>query len=823
MMAMSMPETSCETPFERRYLAGIALFSCCNILVQLLLTRLFSVTLAYHFAFMVISIVMLTLAAPGALIFAFPRVFSARRFTPQAAGAALAYGCLLFAVLAVYLALNLRVASPHATEWMRPEGRRNIAIIFAMWIVPPLAGGFVPALMLTHFPRRAPSIYGCDLAGAAAGGLLFMGIMKLFSGITAIILAAALLCAAGAVLAGRVRPRIALAGVAAAALLCVFAAANAAMRPHAPVRIRYAKYYKEPEPLIEQWSPISRVTVFGAAAMLPLKPDIGFGWAMSKNYKGPPARELWMEQDAAAGTPITAWDGVTTSGVEHVLWDITSIAHHVTRPQSMFVIGAGGGRDILAGILAGAREIRGAEMNPASFSIVRDDLSSFTGRLYSNPRVRIIHDEGRATLRAGGQNYDMIQISLVDSQTASAAGALVFVENLLYTREAFETYLGHLTAGGAVSISWYFIGTPPGMLYRMLMAPADALRRKGIANPMAHILLFRNGIGATYLVKRAPWRPDEVDRARAESKRLGFDLIMDAQSLPADRDLADIVTNPKALMARYPLNLSAPTDDSPFVFQLEKWDTDPAKVSPDLRANLVGTRVLRPLLWLMAAASAVLILLPLAWRTLLARRGGHGGPPPIAAPASLAWPAIAVAGGCGMGYLVAELALMHLGSLIVGYPVYALVLTLVALLLGSGAGSAFSGRYEPARLARSLGWIMIVLAGVIAAIPPLRPAIQDAAAAMPWAGRACMIFGVCFVTGFFMGMPFPTLMRLVDRSGAGGLLPWLWGLNGMAGVMSSIVVMCIAVFSGYSTAMYFAAGCYVLVAAGFAVMAARRA
>src|ERR1039457_3808046 len=65
MTASSAPtSTNIEVP-ERTLLAGLALTSFAALLLELSLTRLFSVVLFYHFAFLAISIALLGLGAGG--------------------------------------------------------------------------------------------------------------------------------------------------------------------------------------------------------------------------------------------------------------------------------------------------------------------------------------------------------------------------------------------------------------------------------------------------------------------------------------------------------------------------------------------------------------------------------------------------------------------------------------------------------------------------------------------------------------------------------------------------------------------------------------
>ncbi|MCX7717739.1 MAG: hypothetical protein N2111_04950, partial [Candidatus Sumerlaeaceae bacterium] len=667
----------------------------------MLLLRIFSITLTYHFAFLVVSGVMLSLAAPGAIVYSFPRLFPAARTQRICSLAMGAGGLLLLTILSLYLAVRLDVASPHPGEWLRVDGRRNLLITAFIWLLPPLATGFVPALLMSRFPLKAPTVYAYDLLGAAVGGIAYFAILSVTSAVTGLLLTAALLTGSAACFTNRqhIVRWLALGGGGAIAL---FAILNAMLGHNAPVRIRYAKYYKEPKPLIEHWTPLSRITVFNRDDIMPLRAETGFGWGMSRNWTAPPPQELWMEQDASAGTPITRWDGVTTKSLEHILWDITSVVYWIRPPRSAWVLGFGGGRDALAALISGADSVTGVELSPASVRVVRDELADFTG-FKKCPNLQVITGEGRTTLAKHNPQTDLIQVSLVDSQAATAGGGLVLAENLLYTREAFEIYMRCLSPGGVISISWYYVGEPPALLMRMLDAGARALRTRGIRDVEPHILLFRNGFVATFLLSPQPWSDTERNNAIAMCQQLGFEFLI-GDRRGTTQVWRTFLSDPELFQANQPLLVTAATDDNPFVFQLERWGTNPALVSKIHSFSLVGTRILKPLLWMMLALSGVLIILPLLVRALVSRGTNAESFSYMGVFCTLL-----ITAGCGVGYVLLEIALMHVGLRITGHPLYPIGIILTTLLAGSGLGAFLAGRVHSGRLAICMILVAVVV------------------------------------------------------------------------------------------------------------------
>src|SRR5262249_52511395 len=150
-------------------------------------------------------------------------------------------------------------------------------------------------------------------------------------------------------------------------------------------------------------------------------------------------RQMWIDQDGAAGTPIEHLTG-DPRALEHLMFDVTSVGYQVAFPRRVCVIGAGGGRDVVTALAAGAVEVDAVELNRATVEVVSSVAREFSGDIYHYPGVRAVVGEGRSYLARAPGPYDMIQISLVDSWAATVAGAYALSENFLYTQEALQLY-----------------------------------------------------------------------------------------------------------------------------------------------------------------------------------------------------------------------------------------------------------------------------------------------------------------------------------------------------------------------------------------------
>src|SRR5690606_36479943 len=116
------------------------------------------------------------------------------------------------------------------------------------------------------------------------------------------------------------------------------------------------------------------------------------GWRLSDRYTGPIPGHRMIFQDARAPAFIVENDGDPAS-VEYLKWDVTSLPYRLADPESVMVIGAGGGRDLLTAKLYGVYSVTGLELN----SIIADDIMrgafrEYSGDIYGTPGVDVIVD-----------------------------------------------------------------------------------------------------------------------------------------------------------------------------------------------------------------------------------------------------------------------------------------------------------------------------------------------------------------------------------------------------------------------------------------------
>ncbi|MCO6437175.1 MAG: hypothetical protein J5J06_08820 [Phycisphaerae bacterium] len=811
---MSQPLRASGSTYVGLFLVALATLS-----HEVLLTRIFSVTMLYHFAFMAISVAMFGMTVGAILIYLFPEKFTDERVRRQMALSALAFSVSLVICFLVQLVV------PSVFHFSL-TGLFSIGFKYFVIAVPFVFSGICMAAALTRFPSQVGQLYAADLIGAATGCILVVLMLPFSDGPTTVLFIAAIAGMGAwcfALDAGQRQVRRATLTVALS--IAAFALLHAELvRLQSPlIRLMWVKGQLEsPPPLYEKWNSFSRVTVLGDSKRNREPYRKPFGWGLSDKLPADFSVDQYMLLiDGLAGTPMTRFDGDFRK-VEHLRFDVTNAAHIVRHDADVFVIGAGGGRDVLSALAFDQRAVLAVELNGNILETAIGKYGEFTGHLDRDPRVQFVHDEARSFLAGTDRHFDIIQLSLIDTWAATAAGAFVLSENQLYTREAWDLFLSRLAPAGLLSVSrWYFEHRPAEM-YRLTALAAETLAAAGIENPRDHLVIIRkifrqtpwwiprelpDGVGVgTLLLNRTPFTANELTALKEWADRMDFEIVLTPE-LGDDENLARIAraTDLPELYAEYPLNIAPPTDDKPFFFQMlrlkdaarpELWKQGPNT------PNVVAVLTVAGLFVCVVFLSAACIVLPLALTT---RRGDLRG----SLPFFVFFCAI------GLGFMLVEIAQVQRMIVFLGHPTYGLSVLLFTLLVSSGIGSFLTGRVDDDRLRRStLNRLLLILVslGAFAVLMPMLMRRYEGAAT---SFRILLSVLALFPVGMFMGMAFPLGMRLATRR-APAITPWLWGMNGATSVCASVLGVAIALASGISTAFLVGAACYVVALAAFA-------
>ena len=794
---MSYTAAAPAPPIRRAVLGGIAAVSAALLMTELALTRIFSVTMYYHFAFLAISIALFGLSASGVFVFVTRRALGARDTRQLLTLGALLHGAATLIALAFLV--RIRVGLNYSPE--------NLVLMIAIYTVaamPFFTGGFVVSLAFARLTHGINLLYAADLLGAALGCLLLIPLLNRL-GAPGVVLTAAALAMAAALAFTTSATRLPTAAAAAAVMAMALTAQFAGLHPF---DVLDTKGHQGDRVLFSKWNSFSRVAVY----------DRNHGdWSLSPRYTGAKPQSLFMDIDSAASTPILKGTG-RAADADYLRYELTALAYQLAERPAGFnalVIGTGGGRDLLSALVFGARQVDGVEINPIiAHDVMLDRFRDYSGNIYANPRVSIHVDDGRSFVRRSSDRYDVIQASLVDTWAATAAGAYTLTENSLYTREAFGEYVDHLTDNGILTITrWVFDGL------RLVSLAQEACAERGL-DPSTRLAIVRFDRVATFLLKKSPFTDAEVTRLQQLADALGFTILYapgvaaatadpgeEAVEMQRSGTSADdyrrliLASDRQQFVASYPLDITATTDDRPFFFHTTRL-RDQFQTAFG-RSMLFGNG-LSALLTLFGISALLVVVFVVAPLLVSGSRPGAGWAPWLAYFAAL-----------GAGFMLLEVAVLQRFVLLLGHPVYSLTVTLFSLLLGTGVGSLLSRRIDSRRVkAATVQALIAVVFAAVAAVFAL-PALINLAIPWPLTARILTAVAVLVPLGVLLGMALPGGMRLLSAS-RDDIVAWGWGINGAFSVVGATLAVFIAMNWGFSVTLLVGSAVYASAAATLA-------
>lgn len=796
----------------RHTYVGLFLVALATLMYENLLTRIFSVTMWYHFAFIAISVAMFGMTVGAILVYLFPRFFTTERAPRH-----LALSALLFAITIVVSFLT-HLSIPFITEKRVLDtlvGVYAIALTYVVISLPFVLSGICVTLALTRFPRRVSTLYAADLAGAAIGCLLVIATLSITDGPTAVLVVACLASVGAIFFAWKTGSKKLIASAAATGVfLASFAVYNTALAQQqaAPLRLVWVKGDIQADYLYEKWNSFSRIVITGDMNQ-PINP---LGWGMSPTFPDDQTfRQLWLTIDSSAGTALTAFHG-DMNDIAFLTYDVTNVVHAIQHEADVLVVGIGGGRDILSALAFDQQSVTGVEINGNIINAVTGEFGNFTGYLDKDPRVTFVNDEARSYIARQQKQYDIIQVSLIDTWAATTSGAFVLTENSLYTTEAWELFLDRLTPGGVLSFSRWYFRDEPGEMYRVTSLATAALKHSGVQDPRNHIVIVRSmkeksgepdGIG-TILVSKEPFSAEKLNALDAVCARLQFDVVLSPRTA-LDPTFATIAsgTNFEEFTASFPINIAPPTDDSPFFFHMLRLSNI---FSPSLQEredgamafNMQAVRMLGILLLIVTVLTLLCIIVPLA---ATAEKTALKG----------SFPLLIFFGSIGFGFMLVEISQLQRLIVFLGHPTYSLSVVLFTLLLSSGVGSSLTEKVGSDRLVKAGIIRFLLLLGALLVFGFLTPSIIHQFQSATTAVRILLAVGILSPLGLFMGMAFPLGMKMAASKSV-ELTPWLWGINGATSVCASVMTVVIALTTSISTSFWVGVACYVGACLSFA-------
>lgn len=787
---------------------GLFFISLATLMFEILLTRLFSATMFYHFTFTVLSLAMYGLAVGANLVYLFPRWFSEERTASHLSLFSTLFALSSTGSVIVYLWLLSNVIDHTPPNLMVPL----IALFYLTYAFPFVCAGTCTCLALTRFKEQTGKLYAADLLGAATACLLIIGLLFTIDAPSAVLINSGLSAIAGFCFALQSKSKkLKVVAASTAALFAICACVN--LYTFAQSKPVFGLEKIMPKLHYQKWTPMSFVTVQPGS-------NVPWGWSIDpelcKNVSGP---NLTLMMDKYAGTPLYKFDG-DFSKVEYIKLDISNLVHSIRSDGSIFVIGIGGGKDILGSLLFRHKSIVGAEFNNAILDVDRIHFADYTGHLDRFPGVEMFNEEARSFLTHAGRNFDVIQASLIDTFVASSGGGLALTENSIYTADGWKLFFSHLTENGVLSFTYPYSTEDPSLAYRFCCMACDVLEDAGINDIRKHLVLigtrkaFVNqawpNSQATILVGKKPFTLEELEKLKQSAQRTHHEVILSPETC-IDQGFISIIDRKQRdeFIRNYWADISAPTDDHPFFlcmgklsnyFNLNLQTQDSSQSHGKVNDLFDPWPLLLGLLGIVGLFTFLGILLPLAARL---------SPKELMKASDL----LIFFSSIGAGFMFIEISQMNRLSIYLGHPVFGLSVILFTLLVASGLGSL--------TLSNKIGkrdWIRLVLIIVALVIVGLTmPLLTASTAGAPILIRILVSVMVLGIPAFLMGMALPLGMH-ASNNRSPHLAPWLWGMNGATSVLGSILATMVALVYGIQATFWVGTLCYCVCLISFLVV-----
>ncbi|MCP4045639.1 MAG: SAM-dependent methyltransferase [Gammaproteobacteria bacterium] len=786
-------------------LFSVALISAAALAYEILLMRLFSIIQWHHFAYMMISLALLGYGASGTFLALIRRWREEHFFAIYLVNAVL-FGvgsvvCFLFAQAIPFNALEV-LWDPRQSLWL--------ILTFLLLFLPFFCAANCICLTFSQYSNQLHRIYCFDLFGAGLGAVGIIALLFLVLPATAlqVIGALGLLSATLAWLECEIRPRWPVAVLLLAIVVLLSPIGGFSLQVSEYKGLSQALRVLNAEQIDQRSSPLAQLTVVKSPSV-PFRHSPG----LSLNSPMPIPAQLGLFTDADALSVLTRFDGKLEK-LAHLDYQSSALAYHLLEQPTVLVLGAGGGTDVLQALYHHASRVDAVELNSQVVGLVNHEFAAHTGAIYELPKVTVHNKEARGFVAASSVRYDLIQVALLDSFGASSAGLYALSENYLYTVEAFSQYLQHLQAGGILSITRW-TKTPPRDGLKILATAIRTLKKAGVSDPGQQLIMIRSWNTSTLLVKNGFFSKDEIDTLKAFCRERWFDPIFYAGMTKAEAnrhnqlqeawyyEAAVRLLGPAStkFVADYKFNIHPATDNRPYFSQFLKWTTLPELLRLRNRGGMPllewGYLILVATLVVAVLASVLFVLLPLWFsrRTKLHADGLH-------------WRFIAYFAAIGTAFMFIEIAFIQKFILFLHHPLYAVSVVLCAFLVFAGLGSLMSARW---RGKVSLLKITTAIAVLSILYVSLFPGLFNWLIQMPGEFKIPISVLLIAPLAFLMGIPFPLGLSLVSNRCA-SWIPWAWGINGCASVISAILATLLAVHFGFVFVVTVAALLYLLAA-----------
>ncbi|MBK8550352.1 MAG: hypothetical protein IPL53_04525 [Ignavibacteria bacterium] len=778
------------------YYIGIFLIALSTLLLEFSLTRVLSVSLWYHFAFMVISVALLGFGVSG-VVLSISKKINTFNTDKLLSVLSMCYGA---SVIISFIMMNKIPFDPFSllTDTIQFF---YLPLYYLLITIPFFFAGLIISVLLSRFKSDISKLYFFDLIGAGLACVAFVLIMPSVGGNGTVVFVSAIAFLAAIVFSFENFKTYSLVSF---VLLIISFTFLINPDERFPINVTankiYGNYIKaRPDLRIRtDWNTFSKVDV------------------MKDEDKSEDGYDIYTAI-IDAGNATTNIPNVKSFPLLTKPADASNLAFALKDSAKAFIIGSAGGGEILSGLYHNASDITAVEINGILNDYIKNDLSYWTGPLVkNNKKVKVITDDARSVLSSKRIVYDVIISAHTISASAVSSGAMSMVENYILTLEAVKEYLHHLDKDGVL-----YISRPETQLPKLIntLKQSRLENSGGLEDSKKNFIIFRRppndfesdkSFLAGVLYKKSGFTELDIINVRNEASDLNMDILYDPLTTQ-DSYYKKLIESDNVYD---PDNKFQPaTDDKPFFDQnigfsnlsiagIKETFSQDDKAILALKDKPVAETTLLAILIQCILIAGLFILLPLKFFK-------KESPALKSTYEFSADKKYLIYFAClGFGYIVLQICMIQKFTLFLGQPVITLLTVVSTMLIASGLGSLVSVKFYKNNL-KKLYIIFSIIALLTLAIGILNPYIFNSLVRLELHWRILVSALIIFPLGFFMGMPFPIGMSLILPSEK-RFVAFAWGVNGFFSVIGTVSAIILAMMFGFRFVFILGAVIYIV-------------
>jgi spermidine synthase len=763
---------------------SVALISISVLMLEIGLTRMFSVMFESHYAFLVISSAILGLGVGGIFVHVRARKISTLNLQPIQKLLPASSGLMALSILAMTVFI------------IKVSFFQHILLATILGFAPFCFGGIFLATAFRLLPDKSSKLYAADLIGASIGSVLIIFLLKL--GVINVNLLVAVIASfpAGLLITKQSLKKLEsmalillMGGLVSIFLLNYlsdfFGTIPSARGAYKEMAHLLAHPTREARVIESRWSAFGRTDLV---------------------MDGKNPNEMIFFVDGTAGTAMYKFDQDLSSLNSHELSNFSGYFPFKllseNEKEKVLIIGSGGGREVLISLLGGAKEITAVEVNRDLVDLMTKH-ADFNGGIYNDfPGVKVVVEEGRNFIRATEEYYDIIMLSVPVTKTSRSPEGYALTENFLFTVESINDYLDRLEPNGRLIV----VAHEDMEIFRLIFTGLAALKKRGISpsSAMKHLYTVGPEMFPVFVLKKSPLTPQEAQSIHINMHEQKYSSA--SSFIPFIEQAKHIIplgkgtyyehfmlnqalylvlqgeVSPDELIRIYNFDLSSVTDDDPFFY---KFDIGIPSV---LTFLLVFSTIAMIGGWLIRPGST---------------KEGKTSPNNILFLFLFSF--------LGIGFMLIEIPLFQKFILFLGQPVYSVAILLFSILIGAGIGSWMSGILWEKRTLFKLRLAALIVGLIVLTYTLLLKQAFIFFLGTPFFTRIGVSFFLLSPLGFFMGMPFPLGVKLLEELGLEEYVPRMWGVNGIGSVLGSALSIALAISFGFSYSMILGATLYIFI------------